>query len=981
MKTFIKLIIIFFSISMHSQTKEDIVKITAGYDIKAINDKIIESKINSTLEKKHAIEKAILLGWPIRKVNDDGSIVELIKLDYIGAPVYYVTEDAAQSLSTRVNHVNSGGSLNLNLNGQDMVARIWDGGRVRGTHNFFINRVTNVDDVTSSTFSQHSTHVTGSIIASNTIAAARGAAYQGSARTFNWTDDASEALSEVLGGMLLSNHSYGIPLINSTTLQPINPLFVGTYSQDARSWDEIGYLSPYYLSVMSAGNSGTESNSEPSTFGFDKLIGNKVAKNNLVVANCQDVVVNAAGVITSPVLINSSSSQGPADDFRIKPDITGNGTAVLSASNTSDTSTASLTGTSMASPNVMGSLLLVQQHAKNISNNFIKAATLKGLATHTADDCGQVGPDPIFGWGLLNTKACVETLSQNGLSTWVSEEVLNQGQTFTMTVKAVGGAVPLVVSATWTDVPGVANISGIVNSTIPALVNDLDVRVTRGSAVSFPWSLTSDATADAVQNVDNKVDNVENVRVAAPVAGDYVITVRHKGNLVGGKQDFSLVMTGISSNISLNPTSSDLSVCNNVTADYTFSYKQNGSGTSNFSAQGLPVGMTATFAPATLSADGIVTMTIRNLSSVNPGTYAIGIKADNGIESEIRYRNITIFSTTVAAVNLTYPNQNQSDVASTTTLSWDKSINFESYKLEVSTVSNFSTLFFTQDGLTKNSQKLFNLMPNTRYYWRVIPSNRCVTGSILNAQVRTFVVGVTSCGSTFTATDFSNAVIADVSDATASVPIVVTGGMKVGGLKVTLAITHTYVQDMSVSLIGPASIGNPQVTLLSQTCGEFNDVNATFGDEFSAVSCSSVAPSISGQITPVGELSDFNNLPADGIWTLYVSDPFNGDGGNITNVSLNFCNVTNSLSTPYSNSTISHVSPNPTKDMLNLSIDNYSGKLQIDVIDLFGRTVDNFVVENFVNEYNFNIAQFAAGIYILNIKSDKGTFSHKIVKE
>lgn len=34
----------------------------------------------------------------------------------------------------------------------------------------------------------------------------------------------------------------------------------------------------------------------------------------------------------------------------------------------------------------------------------MKAATLKGLACHTADDAGTVGPD--HGWGLLNAKSC-----------------------------------------------------------------------------------------------------------------------------------------------------------------------------------------------------------------------------------------------------------------------------------------------------------------------------------------------------------------------------------------------------------------------------------------------------------------------------------------------------------------------------------------------------------------------------------------------
>jgi len=32
---------------------------------------------------------------------------------------------------------------------------------------------------------------------------------------------------------------------------------------------------------------------------------------------------------------------------------------------------------------------LLQQHYKNVTNNFMRAATLKGLACHTADDAGE----------------------------------------------------------------------------------------------------------------------------------------------------------------------------------------------------------------------------------------------------------------------------------------------------------------------------------------------------------------------------------------------------------------------------------------------------------------------------------------------------------------------------------------------------------------------------------------------------------------
>src|SRR5690606_22402814 len=156
------------------------------------------------------------------------------------------------------------------------------------------------------------------------------------------------------------------------------------------------------------------------------------------------------------VSINSSSSQGPTDDRRIKPDITGNGTNVTSTISSGDNATGSLSGTSMSSPNVAGTLLLLQQHFHNITNSYMKAATLKGLACHTADDAGVTGPDPKFGWGLLNAKKAAETITNNGLTSWISEDNLTQLSVFTKSVVA-SGTEPLIVSITWTDVPGEAN--------------------------------------------------------------------------------------------------------------------------------------------------------------------------------------------------------------------------------------------------------------------------------------------------------------------------------------------------------------------------------------------------------------------------------------------------------------------------------------------------------------------------------------------
>ena len=973
---FLSLLSLLFVNLFYSQSKEDVTKIVGSYDLLKIKDLQNDLKKKTTLEKQKAEAAAIINNWPIRIVNKDGSISELMKLTPDGFPIYYTNNNADAAKSTRANHLNSSGSLGLDLNGQGMVARVWDGGTVRSTHNLFTGRVTVVDDPSSTTYSSHSTHVSGTIMASNANASTKGMAYMAQARTFNWTDDNSEALSEVQLGMLVSNHSYGVP-ITASNGNVLPSWYIGSYTQDAKDWDEIAYVSPYYLAVVSAGNEGTSNaNTEPLVFGYDKLVGNKVCKNNIIVANAQDARINGTNGALLGVDINTSSSQGPCDDFRIKPDITGNGTGVLSTNSFSNTSTTLMTGTSMASPNVAGTLLLLQQHNKNLTNSFMKAATLKGLACHTADDAGNVGPDPVFGWGLLNAKKAAETLTGNGLTSWVSEDNLNQGQSSTIEVKA-SGTEPLIASITWTDPPGIANIGNLpANDSTPALVNDLDIRIVKNTVTYFPWKLDQTDSTNAIQTEDNSVDNVEQVKIDNPTNSNYTITVTHKGLLQNGKQNYSLVITGLTSSFSIVPTSSDLTLCSNQNAVYTYNYKQTGSGTTNFSTVGLPLGAIATFNNSSLSANGTITMTISGLSNVVPGEYNIGIIGNNGTETETKYKSLKVYNSNLIPVGLSSPANLQTGLSTSVNLVWNSQFNAESYAVQVSTVSNFSTIVLNTT-VSTNSFTASGLLQDTVYYWRVTPSNQCGSGLSSNATVYNFKTGILVCGSAiFNATNFSNATIATVANSSANVPVTITGGYSIGNMKVNLNITHTYIQDMTISLVGPSSIGSPEVFLFKEACGDNQNIACTLDDTGDAPQCSGT-PSVSGLIAPYETLSSFNNLPADGEWTLKIKDPHNNDGGTVNSFSIDICYITNSLGLDSNSLTNTTVYPNPTKDYLFIDIPNATGTSKLKLYDVQGR----FVMETKTSNTHevINIENLQNGVYMLSIENETNKTVKKVI--
>ncbi|WP_157494063.1 GEVED domain-containing protein [Fulvivirga imtechensis] len=544
--------IFLFSISMSfAQTQSEKQKISNRYNQNRLTQLRTEFSQKAAAAKQQALEMAAQKGWDVLKTNDDGSFDELIAVSTDGKPIYYTVYNVNAARSTRANHLHSGGTLGLNVNGQNMTAHVWDGGPTRPTHQEFDgaggnNRVTINDGVTAlNGNSFHAQHVTGTIVASGVQAAAKGMAPHARALTHDWNNDLAEATTEAANGMLLSNHSYGY----RASLIP--DWYFGAYIAESRDWDNLMYNSPYYLMVVAAGNDGNDNSSNGNPLNgnssFDKLSGHATSKNNMVVANAQDANVNNDGSLNS-VSINSSSSEGPTDDLRIKPDITGNGTSVYSTYDNSDAAYNSITGTSMASPNVTGTLLLLQQHHNNITGNYMRAATLKGLALHTADDAGISGPDAVYGWGLLNAKAAAQAITDNGGASKIEELTLNTGQSYTITVDSDGSS-PLLASISWTDPAGTAN-TGTANLTTPVLVNDLDIRVSQGSSTYMPYRLTG---VNSNGTGDNNVDPFERINVNS-ASGSYTITVTHKGSLSGGSQDFTLIVTGIAGTVACNAT-------------------------------------------------------------------------------------------------------------------------------------------------------------------------------------------------------------------------------------------------------------------------------------------------------------------------------------------------------------------------------------------------------------------------------------------
>ncbi len=467
-----------------------------------------------------------------------------------GRLLYTINHNERASIATRTPDLYPGGRLATSITGKGMVLGVWEISSPDVNHPEFEGRLVIKDG--GSEVGDHATHVSGTLIAGGVVANARGMAYEATLYAYTASDYLSEIAEAAADGLLVSSHSYGKSAgwsrgewLGDGNISDTEDWKFGIYNQEAATLDEVAFLAPYYLLIRSAGNERGEDGVGvfPPDGPYDTMTGEAIAKNILAIANAipQVEVPNHR----SQLALRASSSWGPADDGRIKPDLAAPGTNLLSASIDEDGYDFK-TGTSMSTPVVSGNAILLQQLHKRLYNHFMKAATLKAVLLHTALDGGSAdGPDYEYGYGFLDANFAARAVTERGHLSVIEEKTLNDQATFEIQFEASGDN-PLVVSVSWTDPAGEAITDAVLDPTDLALVNDLDVRVTDPEGeVSFPWILNPINPEDAATTGDNFRDNYEKIEIENPISGTYTISVSHKGQLTNDSQDYTLLITNL----------------------------------------------------------------------------------------------------------------------------------------------------------------------------------------------------------------------------------------------------------------------------------------------------------------------------------------------------------------------------------------------------------------------------------------------------
>lgn len=322
--------------------------------------------------------------------------------------------------------------------------------------------------------------------------------------------------------MVVTNNSYGAA---------VGCDFNGLYTPASAMLDQQAFDMPHLQHVFAVGNSGTTT-CAPYPQGFRTVLGAyQTAKNVLTV-----------GATDLDGLIAVQSSSGPVRDGRLKPEITAQGISVFSTwpGNTYR----STGGTSMSSPAVAGGLGLLYQRYRQLHNNADpQSALMKALICNGAADKGNAGPDFKYGFGSMNLLRSVEMLEQDhyfaGFAT--------NGSATTKSIAVPANTASLKVMLYWHD-PAASMLAS------KSLVNDLDIEVTDPSS-STTLPLVPDSTVahvnDAATTVADHTNNMEQVVLANPIAGNYSIRIKGTAIAQNPSQEYFVVYDIIPNSIKL----------------------------------------------------------------------------------------------------------------------------------------------------------------------------------------------------------------------------------------------------------------------------------------------------------------------------------------------------------------------------------------------------------------------------------------------
>nr|WP_292964542.1 MULTISPECIES: zinc-dependent metalloprotease family protein [unclassified Allomuricauda] len=404
----------------------------------------------------------------------------------------------------------------------------------------------------------------------------------------------------------------------------------------------------------------------------------------------------------------------------------------------------------------------------------------------------------------------------------------------------------------------------------PVNAQTVDIFLSLDGGLTFPITLLEDTLNDGSEKILLPGDVTTAARIMVKASDNIFFAVN--------SSDFTIE----ESKVVLSFEELTYEVCQPDDIVIPFVYETYGGFNENstFSAN-LPAGLSANFSPSEESANNTgVDLTLSNTDAVAPGVYDITVTSTSASVTKSVVLSLQVQDGTFSDVTLLSPINGEGGVSLDTELNWEEDPLYSSFDVEVATDAGFvnivesATVPFTY-------YKTSNLEAETEYFWRVRPSNGCGTGTFGTAF--NFITSQVDCKNK----EPSDLPITIPSSGTSTITtsVLFLEDLPVSDVNVNLELDHTYLEDLIITLISPSGT---EVTLISNTCGDLNNINAIFDDDGDPIECTG-SPAISGSVTPLGSLASLKGESILGEWTLEIEDTAAGDGGSLIGFSLDMC--------------------------------------------------------------------------------------------
>ena len=546
-----------------------------------------------------------------------------------------------------------------------------------------------------------------------------------------------------------------------------------------------------------------------------------------------------------------------------------------------------------------------------------------------------------------------------------------------MTVTVDGSSGPFAVTSqttneTW-NVGESQTITWDVAGTDTGSVNTSSVNIylSTDGGLTFPFLAASNVANDgshtfSVPSVDGDTDQL---RVMVE-GNDNIFYAINSTNFTLQESEFAMTVEEPS-----------VTVCspNDVIYNFTYNTFLGFTGTTSFSTEGLPSGLSATFSSNTASTDGVgIELVISNIGVLNEGTYNFQITGTSGAIVKSTDVDFSVFSNILEIPVLTSPSMNITGVGLSPVFSWEEISNTSSYDIEIATDQQFSSVLFSEN-ISTNSFSGASLEESTVYYWRVKAKNTCGEGDF--SEISSFTTQNCSVcfsdGNTSYVTSTTRVVFNTIDNSSGK------PGAYSDYTSISTTVRPDEIHDLTVQVNTDGDyIVHTKVWIdWNQDC-DFDDVN----EEYDLGTAENVADAA----TTLSPLSI--TIPSDAIEglttmrvsTKYASDPTSCMTGQDAEVEDYTLAVDATLFVEDSILEGFNLYPNPSNGSFNLKFNTESNEnVEIQLYDLTGRLVKELQFSNLSFQFSERISfqNTAKGFYVLKIKNGTKQTSRKLLIE